>query len=319
MRSGIYEIRHDASGRRYIGSSTNIQRRFNAHKRNLRLKNHSNRYLQRAWDKYGKDSFSFEVLIKCPQDLLVFWEQSFIDYYKSNNESFGFNIRKFADSNYGAIAYSRIHHSPGEKFGRLTLIEDLGWKNTKNSWKCLCECGAIVVKQAAILRTKDSRSCGCIARESNIKRNKTHGMCGTREHRTWIKIRQSIRQWGVPACVPEWKSFENFLKDMGDQPKGSILLRIDHTKGHSKENCRWGSSNDRQKSNKRSRVVTVFGKQMNVIDAEVALGLKRGAIPAKVYDAKITHQQATDYLINKRNIAIAKSMKSRLTELLEAA
>ncbi len=37
----------------------------------------------------------------------------------------------------------------------------------------------------------------------------------------------------------EWRSYEKFYKDMGDQPEGLILGRIDKNKSYSKENCKW--------------------------------------------------------------------------------
>lgn len=36
-----------------------------------------------------------------------------------------------------------------------------------------------------------------------------------------------------------WRSFVNFYADMGEKPKGSRLLRIDSSKGYSKDNCKW--------------------------------------------------------------------------------
>ena len=62
MTSGIYSITHIASGRRYIGSSVNIKRRWNAHRSALNRGINDNPHLQNAWIKYGKDSFLFEII-----------------------------------------------------------------------------------------------------------------------------------------------------------------------------------------------------------------------------------------------------------------
>jgi group I intron endonuclease len=62
IQSGIYSITHISSGKRYIGSSVNIKRRWNAHRSALSRKLCDNPHLQNAWTKYGKESFLFEVL-----------------------------------------------------------------------------------------------------------------------------------------------------------------------------------------------------------------------------------------------------------------
>lgn len=59
---GIYAIVHVASGRRYIGSSTDVSQRLRIHRWNLDKGTHENGYLQRAWDKYGAQSFTIALV-----------------------------------------------------------------------------------------------------------------------------------------------------------------------------------------------------------------------------------------------------------------
>jgi len=82
--SGIYKITNQINGKCYIGSSNNIESRWQHHKSNLRKNKHSNTYLQNAWDKYGKDSFEFTVIeeVKNIGDLLE-REQYYMDKMES--------------------------------------------------------------------------------------------------------------------------------------------------------------------------------------------------------------------------------------------
>jgi len=60
--SGIYSITQLSTGKRYIGSSVNIKRRWNSHKSALNRGINDNPHLQNAWKKYGQDSFLFEII-----------------------------------------------------------------------------------------------------------------------------------------------------------------------------------------------------------------------------------------------------------------
>lgn len=50
----------------------------------------------------------------------------------------------------------------GQTFGKLTVLECLGKLDGKRYfWKCLCECGNITTKEGSVLRSGNTKSCGC--------------------------------------------------------------------------------------------------------------------------------------------------------------
>lgn len=79
LNCGIYEIKNITTNNRYIGSSCNLNKRFRVHKIKLNNSEHHARYLQRSWNKYGADSFEFNVLLYCDKEFLLIYEQLFLD------------------------------------------------------------------------------------------------------------------------------------------------------------------------------------------------------------------------------------------------
>lgn len=60
--SGIYCIENLSNSKKYIGQSVNISDRWKKHISELNRGSHHNDYLQKAWNKYGKNEFKFYVL-----------------------------------------------------------------------------------------------------------------------------------------------------------------------------------------------------------------------------------------------------------------
>lgn len=103
--SGIYKI-YSKAGHLYIGSSTQIKRRFLAHKSMLENDKHDNKKLQHYYNKYGTASLSFEVVELCHKLSLIEIEQAYIDSYNPY-----FNICKVAGATYGQTPWKGRHHT----------------------------------------------------------------------------------------------------------------------------------------------------------------------------------------------------------------
>lgn len=74
--SGVYFIRNRVSGKAYVGSSSNVEKRWTQHARALRAGSHSNRHLQSSWNMYGSAAFAMDA-IAAPRRLAL--EQEMLD------------------------------------------------------------------------------------------------------------------------------------------------------------------------------------------------------------------------------------------------
>ena len=92
MESGVYSITNTETGQVYIGSSQNVRKRWNSHRHQLRKGLHENARLQRAWVKYGADSFRFDLLEETGLADLLAVEQYWIDAMPCHVSAGGYNI-----------------------------------------------------------------------------------------------------------------------------------------------------------------------------------------------------------------------------------
>lgn len=68
-------------------------RRVRGHKIALAKGRHHNKYLQNAYAKYGDSSFAWEIIERCSSEgVLAEREQFWIEYHRSSEKEFGFNL-----------------------------------------------------------------------------------------------------------------------------------------------------------------------------------------------------------------------------------
>jgi group I intron endonuclease len=134
---GIYCIINTESGKPYVGSGVSFNRRKTTHFSKLKLNAHGNPHLQNSFNYYGKDKFIFEIIENIERteemttenfkNILLERENYWIDFLKSNNRDYGYNIRKEASSNLGMkLTEEQIQKVSGKNnhnFGKPMLEE----------------------------------------------------------------------------------------------------------------------------------------------------------------------------------------------------
>ena len=96
---GIYQITNKINGKKYIGLSNNINRRFSEHKCSLKSKN---TVLTKAFRKYSIENFEFEILeivedINDLSDREIFWINKINPEYNMNEGGGGNKGYKLSD------------------------------------------------------------------------------------------------------------------------------------------------------------------------------------------------------------------------------
>lgn len=160
----------------------------------------------------------------------------------------------------------------GKKFGRLFVKHfhhNSGKPKYISFWVCKCSCGQLPILSTSQLRSGNTKSCGCLFKESLIIRNTKHSLSYSRFYRIWNGIirRTSYKKgkdykfYGARGIKNLWKNFIEFKNDMYSSyllhvkkygEKETTIDRIDFNSNYCKENCRWSTWGE-QRKNKRNK------------------------------------------------------------------
>jgi len=99
--SGVYQIKNLVNGKVYVGSSVNVDRRWNKHIQRLRSGKHENSYLLNSWRKYGETNFEFSLLEETDINKCVKEEQKWMDKLLACDRNKGYNLYPSARSPLG--------------------------------------------------------------------------------------------------------------------------------------------------------------------------------------------------------------------------
>lgn len=112
---GIYAIENIVNGKKYIGKTGwDFIRRWRQHKSELRGNYHSNKYLQKSWNKYGEKCFEFYIIEECEDNLLNEKEKYYIELYGTKAPN-GYNMNDGGDGGFRPDEETRARMSEKAK------------------------------------------------------------------------------------------------------------------------------------------------------------------------------------------------------------
>lgn len=142
---GVYQITCSANGAQYVGSSIDVHRRVVQHISCLSSGKHSNKRLQRTWDKYGRDQFAVFLLEEVSSEAdLISREQYWLDSAKERRGALLMNLSpsaqntlgyKFARETVDKIAAKLRGYKHDEAFRQKCRERMLRFRHTEESRK----------------------------------------------------------------------------------------------------------------------------------------------------------------------------------------
>lgn len=181
----------------------------------------------------------------------------------------------------------------GQRFGRLTCIEDVGRsKRGCALWRCRCDCGREAVVVSHSLISGNTKSCGCLASDAVIERNTKHSLSRkngktARLYGIWRRMKQRCLDEncsdyakyggrGINVCdewAGDYKVFHDWAVSAGYDDTLTIE-RLDVNGGYNPQNCAWIPSADQARNKRNNHFIEYRGSRKTLAEWSEELGME---------------------------------------------
>lgn len=166
-------------------------------------------------------------------------------------------------------------------------------KTPNGKLECSCSCGKThFVGIGNINRTK---SCGCLVRDTLLKRNTKHGLATAHKKafNAWNSAVQRCHNprnprfkdyggRGIKVCARWRANFANFLHDMGDPPPNKEIDRRKNNRGYSKGNCHWIDKRTNMNNRRTTIILTHEGETLPLSHWVQKVGIRGNVIERRL-------------------------------------
>lgn len=214
----------------------------------------------------------------------------------------------------------RFKDLTGQKFDRLTVIKRAGTsKSGKVLWLCECSCKEHnqITTTTSNLITGNTKSCGCLAKESASKVGKANRVHGDTNARLY-KIFQGMKDRcynpnnkdyaryggrGIKLC-DEWKNNYIAFKEwaiINGYRETLTIERKDFDQNYCPANCEWIKMEAQQRNKSSNRVITYNGESMILIAWAERLGIPYKVLCARINDRGYSFEEAINMPYKRRS------------------
>lgn len=164
----------------------------------------------------------------------------------------------------------------GQQFGKLTAMSR-SYDGKKSVWSCKCECGNVTSVAYSDLKKGTTRSCGCLKKTAKgLSSHPSYNIWSGMVYRCNNPKSSDYENYGgrgIKVCSRWAKSFETFIEDMGDRPKGFTIERIDVNGNYDPSNCVWASKKKQGTNTRKS-----LSNRIKNSDVHAILNLRKAGL-----------------------------------------